>query len=224
MKEAVCLVCLFFINLNTIAFSKDYSDPDIAIMDMIQSCLTNQNENQFFARFKNQESTDYVGIENGLITIKAAVQLRYQHYYSNKELSLAQELIEEARESIEDFYRKYNLNLQLTFHHAPFDSLSMSPHPMPPKQSYVVYIRKNTGEHMKSVYWGVNFDWPAKPRAMIYTHEFSHKLGLKDEYPSRLSTRQGEPDNIMNNWDAKGARFYPHQIKQIISPLCENKN
>ena len=189
--------------------------------EIYMDCLERSEEGVFYARNLNQKATDYVGVRQGRIVIRAELQLRYQHYFTDEEIAEAIMLIEGVRPHIEEFYARQGLALELTFHHTPYDSSSRTPHPSPPGNAYVVYIRRNTGEHMTSMYWGVNPDWEADARGSIYTHEFSHKLNLKDEYDTLLADRIGEKDNIMRDWNADNARFYPHQIRSLVSPLCD---
>jgi len=203
-----------------IGFDSSWADANMEISKFVSACLEKSDEGQFVARRKNQQATDYVGVEGGKIIIKAGLQLRYQHYFFNEELVEAMQLIEQVRPHIEAIFLQHGLELQLTFYHAPYDLTSMNPHPTPPDNAYVVYIRRDNGDHIHSLFWGVNFTWKSRMRGLIYTHEFSHKLGLKDEYDTALADRIGEEDNIMRNWDAEGAKFYPHQIKRILSPLC----
>lgn len=171
-------------------------------------------------RVSSNSSSDRVFVSEGKIYIELGVQLRYQHYFSSEEFTQAVQLMEGAREEIEKYYASQGVYLQLTFDHARYDATSRAGHPQPQNRDHVVYIRRETGEHMKSVYWGVNFSWSQKDRGAILSHEVAHLMGLKDEYETRLAERIGEEDNIMNNWDAPGARFYPHQIAQLIAPIC----
>ena len=225
MKIVISIgLCLSLFNHTAQASLKDTVQQGMNRFPQISECLHKESAGRSVWRNTNQISSDRIFIENDMIHIDLSVQLRYQHYFSPDELALAMELIEETRSHIEQFYATQGLRLHLTFYHAPYDSTSLAGHPQPPERSHVVYIRRNTGEHMKSLYWGVNFSWSNTERAAIYTHEVSHLLGLKDEYRTALAERIGEEDNIMNNWDAEYARFYPHQIDTLIAPLCNPKS
>lgn len=213
--RALSIVALLVLSLDNTSASSNQP-----IAKIISACLERSDEGRFYARKKNQETTDYVGVENGRIVVKAGLQLRYQHYFSQAELVEARRLIDQVRPYIEKIYARNGIELRLTLHHAPYDPAAVNPHPAPPGNAYVVYVRRDTGDHMNSVFWGVNSSWDSTMRGSIYAHEFAHKLNLKDEYDTLLAERIGEADNIMRNWKAAGARFYPHQIRTIISPLC----
>ena len=215
--KRLSIVAVLFLGLNGSLVSASQQ-----ISEIISACLDSSDEGRFIPRKKNQKATDYVGVEDGRIVIKAELQLRYQHYFTQQELTEAIRLVDQVRPYVERIYARNGIDLRLTLYHAPYDPVAMNPHPTPPGNAYVVYVRRDTGDHMNSLFWGVNADWDAKSRGSIYAHEFAHKLDLKDEYDTLLAERIGEADNIMRDWKAAGAKFYPHQIKTMISPLCSS--
>ncbi|MCB0341136.1 MAG: hypothetical protein H6626_05175 [Pseudobdellovibrionaceae bacterium] len=167
-----------------------------------------------------------LGRQDGIWVIRATVQLRYSHYFSAEELEEARGIMEQTRQWIQDYYAPYGFDLQITFDHAYFDGSSRNSYNTPKKDSFVVYIRRNTGYHMKSVYWGVNRDFDFVERAVLITHEFSHLLGLKDEYQSAIGAASPEEeasyenDSLMKNTDHPQPKLYPRHMKTILRPIC----
>lgn len=189
----------------------------------IEECINNAPQEQWVSRRLDRgKPTDYLYVKNGNVTLRIDIQLRYQHYFSDEEFLEATGIVEEAKKVIISFYKKYNINLIINFDHQKYNFSSRTAHPMPKTGEHVVYIRKNTGDAMKETYWGINYSWSTQDRGMIYAHELSHLFGLKDEYETTLADRIGEEDNIMREWSHPNARFYPHQIQEILSPLCHD--
>jgi hypothetical protein len=185
-----------------------------------KSCLEGLENTDWTRRFSKNQSSDFIRVNDGRAQIKIQIQLRYQSYFSEAELQEATLLLENSKEVIKRFYQQYFIDLDIDFEHAYYDFTQRSPHPTPNRDKHIIYIKRDMDEYMNLMYWGVNRHWSPEMRGKIYTHEFSHLLGLKDEYDTTLATRIGEPDNIMRNYDANPGRFYPHQIKELLAPIC----
>lgn len=207
---------------SSILMAANHNGPtrDEKIQKIVNRCLESVENGHGVLRYTNRESSDYIFKDNDEIHIKIKIQLRYQLSFTDEEFTQAKILIEEAKNFIREFYAQHHLNVEIKLEHAKFYRNSMNPYPRPTDNAHIVYIRKEMGDAMSVLTWGVNFQWDPIMRGQIYAHEFSHLLGLQDEYDTPRATRIGEIDNIMRNWDAPKPKLYPHQIKQIISPLC----
>ena len=190
-------------------------------LNWVESCLREAASVSVerWPRYGNGKATDYLSVDHGVLRIAVNLQFRYQHYFSDSEFEQAVKAVEASTLHIEHFYADHGIDLELGLYHARYNAQARNPHPHPGSGTHVIYMRKNTGDHMKSIYWGVNYDWSARKRGQIYTHEFLHLVGLADEYRSD-QTSQAAEDNIMNNWWHPSARLYPNQLQQIYSPVC----
>ena len=168
----------------------------------------------------------FIGKINGTYVIEISVQLRYPSNLSRAESIEAEKILEEVKTWITQYYRNYGLKLNIHFEHAHYNPAINNPHPTPREQSFVVYLRRHTGSHMKELFWGVNQDWNISERAKVIAHEFSHLLQLKDEYYTTMGAKSPEEessyenDSLMRNVDHPNPKLYLRHVKQILSPLC----
>ena len=206
--------------------TKPYADMErhADIQQFLQECR--QEADTPFIKSSSQSDYYTVGKTDGLYHVKTDIQLRYPSYFTSEEFTRASLILEEIRRWIQEYYKTYGLYLDIRFEHAPFDRASNNPHPTPAEQSFVVYIRRNTGSHMKELFWGVNPDWDINDYAKVIAHEFSHLLSLKDEYlvASGAQTQEEEAsyeeDSLMKNTDSPNPKLYLRHIKKILAPLC----
>jgi hypothetical protein len=204
-------------------YAGEHEREDIA--RYLQDCRT-ERSTPFIQPVQQPESYT-VGKHDGHYVIGINVQLRYAAYFSVDELAEARQIMERVKTWIADYYHHYGLHLNIHFEHAAYNPRASNPHPMPEKPSHVVYIRRDTGSHMKKTYWGVNREWDDDARARIITHEFSHLLNLKDEYLTLMGAQSikeeahFEDDSLMKNVDHPHPRLYLRHIQQIVAPLCQ---
>lgn len=191
------------------------------------SFVNSQGVNSQGVKSRTPSESYLVGKVNGSYIVEINVQLRYPSNLSHAESIEAEQIFEEVKQWITQYYKNYGLKLNIHFEHAHFNRALSNPHPTPQEQSFVVYIRRNTGHHMKEIYWGLNRDWDFYERAKIIAHEFSHLLLLKDEYFTAIGaqTPQEEAsyqnDSLMKNVDHPNPKLYLRHFKQILSPLCQ---
>jgi hypothetical protein len=195
---------------------------------VIQECVERVGQNVEAVRRGglSKYESDYLSIVNGAPHIDATVDLRYPFsYMSRDEMNSSIDIMEISKGEIVQFYAENGIKLNLTFNH------QIEKNPWSPKDNFVVNLRRNMEDAMQSTFWGVNAHWDIAMRGQIHGHEFSHLLGLEDEYespniskrlPPGVEPRIGEDDNIMAHWDAKEARLYPHQIELLLAPICSN--
>lgn len=219
LKKALMGLSFIFAVASNIALAEDNKN-------IIQECVNRVGPNvEAFRRGGvGAYESDYVRIVNGVPQIDATVDLRYPFAYMSKsEIDSSIEIMEVSKAEIIQFYAKNGIKLNLTFNH------QTEANPWSPRDNFVVNLRRNMGDTMKSTFWGINAHWDNTMRGQIHGHEFSHLLSLEDEYespnvakrlPPGVEPRIGEDDNIMAHWDAEEARFYPHQIKQLLGPIC----
>lgn len=183
-----------------------------------------------FVKSPNHSEYYYVGKINGTYVVEIDIQLRYPSSFSHQEFIQAGQIFEDVKVWITEYYQNYGLYLNIHFEHAHFNHALSNPHPTPQEQSFVVYIRRHTGSHMKELFWGVNQDWNVSERAKVIAHEFSHLLLLKDEYFTAIGAQSPEEeasyedDSLMKNVDHPNPKLYLRHFQQILAPLCRPEN
>lgn len=197
---------------------------DRKIVQFLKACRAEQNIPPLTTHHDTHAYS--VSKHNGNYVIGINIQLRYAAYFSDQELEQAEKILEQVKTWITRYYKAYGLHMDIHLEHAHFNRASSNPHPMPQTHGHVIYIRRDTGHHMKKTYWGINRDWDFEQRARLIAHEFSHLLQLKDEYlttigaQSRQEEAGYEDDSLMKNAGHPEPKLYLRHIQQILSPLC----
>jgi hypothetical protein len=220
MKYLLATLALCCMSTNITADLGPYSD----IERFLQNC--HHEPDLPLTRSASHSGYFYVGKSHGHYTLNIDIQLRYPAHFSQQEFMQARQIFEQVKTWITQYYADYGILLDIDFDHARYNPSASNPHPTPPAQSFVVYVRNRTGSHMKELYWGVNPQLPIDRQATVIAHEFSHLLRLKDEYfavsgARTLQEEAGyEDDSLMKNVDHPRPRLYLRHIKKILGPLC----
>lgn len=224
MKHLLIIVLLSLLSASLYAGNGH----DREIENFLDTCR--QELNTPFVKSPSYAEYYTVGKTNGVYILDIDIQLRYPSHFSTDEFVQASQLFEDVKEWIKQYYKNYGLYLDIHFEHAHFNRALSNPHPTPQEKSFVVYVRRHTGSHMKELFWGVNQDWDINERAKVIAHELSHLLLLKDEYLSATGAQTHEEeasyenDSLMKNADHPNPKLYLRHFQKILSPLCQPRN
>ncbi len=188
------------------------AEEDARIAAYVDACAKSAAPGATVRAAPNAPESYFLSTIDGVPTIKLDADLRWSGATTEREMAAAKEVLAASIRAVQRFYARYGIRVQPTFHYQRGQEAAGKDH-------FVIYLSPYV-KVMSPMNWGVNAGWSDQDRAMVHTHEFSHLLGLKDEYETLMAVRIGEPDNIMRKWNAENGRLYLRQIRDILAPLC----
>jgi hypothetical protein len=155
------------------------------------------------------------------VTLATALTLHYPEADSPTKEGLRKRL-DETKPCLVEFFSKHGITLELTFYN---ENETGAPSESSTQINLRLYGERPITLNMRNWAFGSDgaIDRPGYTCTLI-VHEFSHLLGLSDEYADEKVPNRfiGEDDSLMKtlSTDPAQVKFYPRHIKTLFKPMC----